>query len=94
MADGALFPKTLLAHTIASIRKFLARVNLAFSFEIKDDPSPEGEKYWERWGISPHQTQGTEKKSRYFAFEFLNQMGGEPPLKKLSIPPTLSPKLS
>lgn len=69
------------AHSVAMVRKFLNEVDLAFAFEIKDGPSPEGKKYWGRWGMLTHEKYGIEKKPRYQAFELLNKMDG----KQLSV---------
>ncbi|MCJ7792356.1 MAG: hypothetical protein MUP45_00010 [Candidatus Marinimicrobia bacterium] len=55
----------------------MARVDLAFAFEIKDGPDPAGKKYWGRWGLLTHQNSGQEKKPRYYAFDFLNKLGPE-----------------
>lgn len=65
------------AHTLATLRKLLGRVDLAFAFEIKDGPSPDGKKYWGRWGLLTHEKTGVEKKPRYWALTFLNQIQGE-----------------
>jgi hypothetical protein len=65
------------AHLIASIRQMLGLVDLAFTFEIKDGPSPNSQKYWGRWGLLTHQLTGSsEKKPKYTAFLLLNQMRG------------------
>lgn len=64
------------AHTIAVIRQILGRVDLAFTFEIKDGPSPEGKQFWGRWGILTHESAGLAKKPRYFALTLLNKMSG------------------
>lgn len=64
------------AHTIASVGKMLGRIDLAFTFEIKDGPSPEGKKYWGRWGILTHEKFGIDKKPRYHALNLLNKMTG------------------
>jgi beta-xylosidase len=65
------------AHSVAVIRTLMARVDLAFNFEIKDGPDPAGRKYWGRWGLLTHQNFGKEKKPRYFALDYLNQVGQE-----------------
>jgi xylan 1,4-beta-xylosidase len=65
------------AHTVATSRALMARVDLAFAFEIKDGPDPAGNKYWGRWGLITHQNFGQEKKPRYYAFDFLNKLGPE-----------------
>jgi hypothetical protein len=60
-------------HTIATIAQVEGVVDKAFSFEIKDGPN--NEKFWGRWGMLTHDRHGTpQKKIRYSAFQFLNQM--------------------
>ena len=52
----------------------MAKVQRAFVFEIKDGPG--NEKFWGRWGLLTHEKFGTpEKKPRYNALEFLNNLG-------------------
>jgi len=52
--------------------------NLAFVFEIKDGPDPEGQKYWGRWGLLTHeQAGGVSKKPKYNSLLLLNRMAGE-----------------
>ncbi len=66
------------AHLAATIRQLIQRVELAFTFEIKDGPDPEGQKYWGRWGLLTHEMGGkAEKKPKYFALKLLNKMTGE-----------------
>lgn len=65
------------AHLVATIRQFIHRVDLAFIFEIKDGPDPEGKKYWGRWGLLTHEKAGSvEKKPKYFALQLLNKISG------------------
>lgn len=65
------------AHLVATIRQLLQRVEMAFIFEIKDGPSSEAKKYWGRWGLLTHESAGPiEKKPKYEAMLFLNQMLG------------------
>lgn len=66
------------AHLVATIRQILRRVDLVFTFEIKDGPSPEGKKYWGRWGLLTHEKAGPpEKKPKYDALQLLNQINGK-----------------
>lgn len=60
------------AHLAAVVRELVGKVDLAFTFEARDGPDPTGKEYWGRWGVLTHQG---EKKPRFFAFSFLNQMG-------------------
>lgn len=65
------------AHLTATVRQLIQRVDLAFVFEIKDGPSPEGKKYWGRWGLLTHQIAGpVEKKPKYWALTLINKMIG------------------
>ncbi|MBI5465286.1 hypothetical protein HY946_01615 [Candidatus Gottesmanbacteria bacterium] len=65
------------AHTLAVIRQVLDRVDLAFTFEIKDGPPPPGKDFWGRWGILTHEKAGLIKKPKYFALQLLNKMEGK-----------------
>lgn len=66
------------AHLVATVRQLLQRVDLAFTFEIKDGPSPEGKKYWGRWGLLTHEKAGpVEKKPKYYALQLLNRITGD-----------------
>ncbi len=61
-------------HTLAGARAMMGAIDRAFLFEIKDGPG--NEKYWGRWGLLTHEKFGPpEKKPRYFAMQFLNNLG-------------------
>lgn len=60
------------AHLVTVIKELLGKVDLAFTFEAKDGPSPQGIQFWGRWGILTHQGQ---KKPRFYALALLNKMG-------------------
>ncbi len=62
------------AHTLAGAIEMVNLVDKAFLFEIKDGPSPEGKKYWGRWGLLTHQSQGITTKPRYHAMKLLNEL--------------------
>lgn len=62
-------------HTIAAIRKMIDRVNMAFTFEIKDGPG--NREFWGRWGLITHDTYGLHKKPKYHAIGFLNMLDGQ-----------------
>ena len=65
------------AHLVASARQMLNRVDLGFIFEVYDGPSPEGKKFWGRWGILTYPGNPTvTAKPRYQAIKMLNQMTG------------------
>ena len=53
------------AHTVATIRQLLQRLDLAFTFEIKGS-----------WGILTKEEQFTKKSPRYYALDLLNNMTG------------------
>lgn len=60
--------------TLAGARAMMGAVDRAFVFEIKDGPG--NEKYWGRWGLLTHEKFGPpEKKPRYHALMFLNELG-------------------
>lgn len=63
------------AHTTATIKKLLGKVDFAFSFEIKDGLDPLGRKFWGRWGILTHEFYGKHKKPRFMALKLLNRLG-------------------
>lgn len=68
-------------HTIALQSALAGKISKVFTFEIKDGPGPQ--KYWGRWGILTHEKYGPpEKKPRYNALLFLNQMNS---IQKLGI---------
>ncbi|KKT50625.1 MAG: hypothetical protein UW42_C0016G0010, partial [Candidatus Collierbacteria bacterium GW2011_GWB1_44_197] len=61
-------------HTLAGARAMMGSIDRAVLFEIKDGPGTE--KYWGRWGILTHEKFGSpEKKPRYYALQFLNDLG-------------------
>lgn len=64
-------------HLLATQRQLIGRVDLVFTFEIKDGPPPGQEKYWGRWGLLTHEKVGVSPKPKYQALVFLNQLRGE-----------------
>lgn len=67
-------------HLIATTALMEGKVDKVFTFEIKDGPG--NEKYWGRWGLLTHEKWGTpEAKSRYGAFNFLNNFVGFEPIE-------------
>ncbi len=64
------------AHTIAGMTKLLGKVHRAFTFELKDGPSPKTEKYWGQWGLITHENNGIATKPRY-AYQLLNKLDGQ-----------------
>lgn len=69
------------AHTVASVRQMLDKVNMAFLFEIKDGPPPQTSAFWGRWGLITHDNAGLYKKPRYHVLLMLNKLTG----KRLSV---------
>lgn len=65
------------AHLTATIGKVAKWVDFAFTFEIKDGPDPNGQKYWGRWGLLTHEKTGISKKPRYQALFLLNKLKGQ-----------------
>jgi len=79
ISDSSAYHDTIFdaAHLVATTRQLLQRVDLVFTFEIKDGPSAKGEKYHGRWGILTHESAGSvEKKPRYLALMLLNRIAG------------------
>lgn len=64
-------------HFLASARQMAQRVELAFSFEIKDGLSQTNNEYWGRWGLLTHEKFGKHKKPKYYSVQFLNNLSGE-----------------
>ncbi|EKD52753.1 MAG: transcriptional regulator, AraC family [uncultured bacterium] len=61
-------------HTLAGARAMMGAIDRAVLFEIKDGPGVT--KYWGRWGVLTHEKFGApEKKPRYYAMQFLNNLG-------------------
>lgn len=64
-------------HFLASVRQMAQRVELAFSFEIKDGPGQTNKEYWGRWGLLTHEKFGKHKKPKYYSVQFLNNLSGK-----------------
>ena len=62
------------AHAASVIRLLLGRVDLAFSFEIKDGESEK--EFHGGWGLLSHEKFGARPKPKYYALKLLNQMAG------------------
>jgi hypothetical protein len=79
VSDKSTYHDTIFdaAHLVATTRQLLQRVDLEFTFEIKDGPSAKGEKYQGGWGVLTHESAGSvEKKPKYLALMFLSRMVG------------------
>lgn len=61
-------------HVLAGISILKNSLSKIFSFELKDGPSPEGKKYWGRWGLLTHESFGITPKPRYYTFLYLNKL--------------------
>lgn len=62
------------SHTIWAIEKLKNSVDKLFTFELVDGPSPEGKKYWGRWGLLTHESQGLTAKPRYYPYLYLSKL--------------------
>lgn len=62
------------AHTVVAVSLTKNLLSKLFAFELKDGLSPEGKKYWGRWGLLTHQALGLTPKPRYHAFIYLNKL--------------------
>jgi len=65
------------AHTLAGAIEMVNLVDKAFLFEIKDGPDPAGKKFWGRWGLLTHESQGISTKPRYHAMKLLNELASD-----------------
>lgn len=62
------------SHTIEGVSLFKDKIDRVFAFELKDGVSPEGKKFWGRWGLLTNESGGITPKPRYFSFIFLNKL--------------------
>lgn len=63
------------AFAVSSVTEFIDKINLAFAFEIKDGPPPEGGK----WGLITHENdpkQPLSSKPRFQSFKYLSDLKG------------------
>lgn len=62
------------AFTVSSVTEFIDKINLAFAFEIKDGPPPNGGK----WGLLTHEQDSNplSPKPRFKAFKYLSNLSG------------------
>ena len=65
------------AHAVAVISQLTDQVDWLLPFEMIDGLDPSGRRFWGRWGMLTHPSQGLVKKPRYHAFTMLNQLQGE-----------------
>lgn len=62
------------SHIVASISLLKDSLDKLFTFELKDGPDPQGQKYWGRWGLLTHQLYGITPKPKYYSFLYLNKL--------------------
>ena len=62
------------AHAVSTVAVLRGLPVRLFAFELKDGPSPDGKKYWGRWGLLTHQSQGLTPKPRYYSFLYLDKL--------------------
>lgn len=77
------------AHTVSVVATVQNSVDKLLAFELKDGPSPEGKKYWGRWGLLTHEFFGLSPKPRFYSFLYLNKLL-EFRLNPLSFSPSLN----
>lgn len=59
------------AYTLAGIKTISSKVDLLFTFEIKDGQSVSGQSFWGRWGLITHEAFGKNLKPRFHALKML-----------------------
>lgn len=65
------------AHAAAVIRQLLSNgVTYAFSFELKDGPDDKNDTPDKGWGLISHENNGTQPKTRYYVYSFIDAMAG------------------
>lgn len=62
------------SHTVVAIEKLKDSLDKLFAFELVDGPSPEGKKFWGRWGLITNPVPGQTPKPRYYSFLYLNKL--------------------
>ncbi|MFC1711424.1 hypothetical protein ACFLZ1_02430 [Patescibacteria group bacterium] len=71
--DSIYSTQTAVANLVAVTRRLLDKVNLLFTFEIKDGPE-QGDS---GWGLISHESMGLKPKPRYYIYDWLTQMQGQ-----------------
>ena len=62
------------SHIISSIALLEDSIDKLFTFELKDGPDPQGNKFWGRWGLLTHQSFGLSAKPKFYSFLYLNKL--------------------
>jgi len=62
------------SHTVVAIKKLKDSLDKLFTFELIDGPSPEGKKFWGRWGLITNPVHDQTPKPRYYSFLYLNKL--------------------
>lgn len=63
-------------HLMSVVTQLTGKIHRIFSFEPVDGPNPRSEKS-SGWGLITHSSKGNTPKPRYYALQFLNQLGGK-----------------
>ncbi len=71
--DQAYSSPVAASHFLATVRKLLDKVSLAFAFEIKDGPGQDNY----GWGLLTHESVGMKEKPRFYLFEWLANLEGQ-----------------
>ncbi|PIX67859.1 hypothetical protein COZ41_02725 [Candidatus Shapirobacteria bacterium CG_4_10_14_3_um_filter_35_13] len=63
-------------HLISIVTQLTGKIHRIFTFEPVDGPNPRSNKS-SGWGLITHSSKGNTPKPRYYAIQFLNQLGGQ-----------------
>jgi hypothetical protein len=63
-------------HLMSVVTQLSGKIHRLFSFEPVDGPNPRSDKS-SGWGLITHSSKGNTPKPRYYAIQFLNQLGGQ-----------------
>lgn len=63
-------------HLMSVVTQLTGKIHKIFTFEPVDGPNPRSDKS-SGWGLITHSSKGSKPKPRYYAIQFLNQLGGQ-----------------
>jgi len=63
-------------HLMSIVTQLSGKIHRIFTFEPVDGPNPRSDKS-SGWGLITHSSKGSKPKPRYYAIQFLNQLGGQ-----------------
>lgn len=63
-------------HLMSIVTQLTGKIHRIFTFEPVDGPNPRSDKST-GWGLITHSSKGNKPKPRYFAIQFLNEIGGQ-----------------